>query len=205
LKLKLVITQQGPPGGWYYKDPETGREFKPVAFDDMLGMIKAQRKANNLPIPANLREQVEEQVCQHVPPEWCEGRDPKKHPVEPLTFEQALSGTAVMIDWMLHGAKIIEQKEADERSKICAHCHFNSGISGCSNCSMGRVRELVAKIVGNKVTVGDGRIQACKICGCALKAKVWIPLDILQKHMSAEQNDQFPEWCWCKKTQTQLI
>lgn len=171
----------------------------------MLGMIKAQRKANNLPIPANLREQVEEQVCQHVPPEWCEGRDPKKHPVEPLTFEQALSGTAVMIDWMLHGAKIIEQKEADERSKICAHCHFNSGISGCSNCSMGRVRELVAKIVGNKVTVGDGRIQACKICGCALKAKVWIPLDILQKHMSAEQNDQFPEWCWCKKTQTQLI
>lgn len=202
MKLELVITQEGPPGGWYYKDPETGREFKPVAFDDMLTMIKAHRRANNLPIPANLKEQVEEQVCQHVPPEWCQGRDPKKHPVEPLNFDQALQGTAVLGSLLVHlamGKSFVDQDEANRRARICYNCHYNTGISGCSNCSMGKVREAVSKIVGDRTTEGESRLQACKICGCALKAKVWFPLEILQKHMSAEQNEQFPEWCWCKK------
>ncbi len=198
MTLKLQITGTGPPGGWYYKDPETGREFRPVAWNDMLPEIQAHRRANNLPISTALREQVEEQVCKHVPPEWC-GNAQVQGRVEPLTFQQVLSGTAVLIDWMKSGANIVSQNEADERSRTCAHCHYNSGISGCSNCSMGKVRELVGRIVGPRTTQGDSMIQACKICGCSLKAKVWIPLDILQRHMTAEQNSAFPEWCWCKK------
>lgn len=198
MNLRLVITQTSPPGGWYYKDPETGREFRPVAWNDMLPMIIQHRKANNLPISTMLRDNVEAQVCKHVPPEWC-GNITIQDRVAPLTFAQVLQGTAVLMDWMSHGANIVSQSEANDRSRTCAHCHYNSGIEGCSTCSMGKVRELVGRIVGQRTTQGDAMIQACKICGCALKAKVWIPLDVLQRHMSAEQNNAFPEWCWCKK------
>jgi hypothetical protein len=201
MKLELIIRNTGPPGGWYYKDPETGREFRPVAWNDMLPEITAHRKANNLPISATLKEQVEEQVCRHVPPEWC-GNLEVQGRVAPLSFDQVLQGTAVLRDVVLHlikGGLLVDQNMANDRGRICAHCHYNSGIAGCASCSMGKLRELIVKIVGQRVSSADNMIQACNICGCALKAKIWIPLDILQKHLSDDQNAAFPEWCWCKR------
>jgi len=199
LKLKLVITQQTPPGGWPYTDPDTGRKFNHYVLQVLKQDVRNHRKANNLPVAPDLNDQIEDQICKSVPPEWCGGVGSESR-LPPLSFSQAIHGTALLMDWVAHGTPLVDQAEANSRSRTCAHCYANSGIEGCSNCSMDKLRELVVRIVGNKRTEGDDMIQACKICGCALKAKVWVPLNILQRHLSAEQNEQFPEWCWCKKS-----
>ncbi len=210
MTLKLQITGTGPPGGWYYKDPETGREFRPVAWNDMLPAIKEHRRANNLPIPSMLREQVEDQVCKHVPPEWC-GNVAVQGRVTPLTFAEVIQGTLLLSEVVaraiaskLFGTKspFVEQITANDRTRVCAHCHYNTGIQGCSSCNLGKLYAIVTQIVGQRTTSGSEMLNACKICKCALKAKVWIDQAILQRHLSDDQNAAFPEWCWAKKNQS---
>ncbi len=205
MTLKLVITQTAPPGGWYYKDPDTGREFRPVAYNDLRPEVNRHRKANGLgPVT---KEAIDQQVCLHVPPEWC-GNAQAEGRVSPVTFAEIIQGTMLLAEVVgravlskLFGLQspFVQQQDADSRARTCAHCHYNAGIQGCTSCNLGKLHAIVETIIGKRTAQGSQLLNACKICKCALKAKVWIEHPILQRHLSDDQNAALPEWCWCKK------
>lgn len=199
LKLNQKVTV--PPGGYRYTQKETGERLTATTFPDLIDLVRKHRQANGLG-GGDIESEIEDQLCQVLPAGWCKqetGAAYDSGVTDRITFEQVKAGTATLIDWFLSGRQKVNQDEASNRVRICSACHFNQKPQGCSACSMGVLHEMVNKITGGQSAPEDHRVDGCVVCGCSLKAKVWLPLETLQKHVSAETNARFPEWCWAKK------
>jgi len=48
----------------------------------------------------------------------------------------------------------------------------------------------------NLKTSLDSQLNVCSVCDCALKAKVWCPLDVFKPHMKKETIEALPAHCW---------
>lgn len=201
--LHLIgLKSEVPPGGFRYTQRETATQITAPDWGELVAKVKGHRRANGLPVTPNIEEEIENQLCEILPPGICmrdgEGMA-RGHFPGGLSFEQVKRGTATLVEWFLGGSQKVSRDEATGRARVCAACHYNQHPSGCSACSQGSLRELVQRIVGGETILGEHLLEACLICGCSLKAKIWLPLEVIQKHTSTEMNGQFPEWCWCKK------
>jgi hypothetical protein len=198
--LRLKSYFSGVPGGFKYFQKETNHTVEATTWNDLLLAVKKHRQSNGLAIGLLFEQEIEEQLCARMPPEICRHRDYKKvDGVLPLSWKQVLNGTLTISHWLVTGRELVEQTEANARARICGDCYFNRQTSGCAGCSSGKLRGAVEALVGKRKTNYDQYLRACGICGCSLKAKVWFPLDILHAHLSTEQNEQFPDFCWVKK------
>lgn len=187
-----------PPGGWRYREKHTGYVFPRQAnFDELVREVTKYCKLKEVPLPSE--EEIEHDLCKHLPPRYCEGDD---RPVEGLqeawefTIGTVMQGTATLFDWFFRsGGKRVSAHLAEERAKVCAsnECGQLKPISGCKSCAAHPLYGLVNKLVGGSVPQDDllGG-QGCAKCGCSAKAKIWLPLDVLSRHTSVEM----PECCW---------
>lgn len=198
--------ETGVPGSWRFLVKETKQWFRNyVALGDLERDLAKHYKANQLPVPADLRQQIIDQICPDLPAGWCEyaGRPlPENALNRHLTFADVLAGTRTIGTWLVGGCPRVEPQEASRRAFICARCQYNVQPSGCPSCNS-PLHSVVNTIVGGAKTPEDANLRACKICGCSLKAKVWFPIDILRKYMSEGQQSLFPQWCWLARTSPQ--
>lgn len=197
-----------PPGMWRFKVAQTGhwlRDF--YAYNDLEDAARAYYKANALPFPSDFRQQLVDQMCDTLPPGWCKngGRLADVGAAFSHEFQRVLQGTATLVNWFLAGREKVPSVEAERRAIICATCIFNRAPQGCTACNVGAVTKLVQQVVGGVPTSQDAKLLACQICGCDLKAKVWLPLAVLQRHIPAKQQEQFPPayrgfaGCWLRE------
>ena len=107
-------------------------------------------------------------------------------------------------NWILTGGKLVDQNVANERAAICAGCHNNVGSSEVRKaCCGGGVATTAALwtarklIIQQKITDSDRKLLTCGLCGCDLKIKVWIPLQVLGQ--TKEEANAWPTFCWMKK------
>lgn len=198
MSLHLDNTQIVPPGGFRYKDTSTGVTVTGPSYKDWVKAVKAHKTANNIPFTSRLEEEMQEQLCQQLPIGWCvrDGMPFDSGVVSGLTFDKIMTGTATLGDWLLNGGKKVAKDEAQRRANVCGSCPFNQQPQGCSSCNQGKLLGLVNRIVGGEKLQGDDRLHACTLCGCSLKAKVWLEIEVLQRHTGGVN---FPEWCWLKK------
>jgi hypothetical protein len=63
---------------------------------------------------------------------------------------------------------------------------------------MSALKEAVNVVVGGAATAYDSQLQSCKVCGCSLKAKIHLPLDILRDNLTDAQMNALPQACWLK-------
>lgn len=198
--LKLKRRDVIPPGGFKYFQAETKFWIKGHSFHDLINAIRQHRMSNNIPIGLRFLEEVEDQICQTLPPGWADREDPvhRARAGFAVDFMNVLRGTGVLVEWYVTGKKKIEQSEADRRANICSSCMYNQPIQGCNSCNDGVLRGLVDKIVGGSTTQHDNHLRACQLCACSLKAKVWLELSLIQKHSSPELMEALPTWCWIK-------
>lgn len=187
-----------PPGGWRYRVPETGQIFSASNEQELLGQLRAHYGAAGYPMPANLVELIDQNICaQH--PDYCVGSGPApKASGLAHTFTTVLQGTRTIGAWLLGGRELVSQDVADRRASICSMCVQNDEPQGCTSCNSKVMKEAVEKLVGKRSTALHDRLLSCRICGCNLRAKVWFPLRILLDHMPAEQQERLPETCWLK-------
>ena len=191
LKDKTTV----PPGGYSYTQEETGHTIQANSFDQLIIFVTEHRKANNLPTPFNIQEQIESAFCDERP-ELCKDSETKPTNIKKnISFNDALRFTKTLVS---AGLKRCGQAEADQRAAICLMCEGNINPVGCSSCKRGIVKKAVSFIVGNKETPYDSSLKSCKHCGCFNAAQVWIPLDALRKTISKEENDALPAHCWKK-------
>lgn len=124
----------------------------------------------------------------------------------PVTFFNTVQSFAqFLLNWALTGGKLVDQNTANIRAAICAGCFNNKPTNeikkgGCSSCNkMGGIvlNSIRDKIISGKKTTSEGKLLACALCGCDLRIKVWVPLQVLGQ--TKEEANAWPTFCWRKK------
>ena len=205
-----------PPGLYRYRIPELTGPAAMVtdfyAYNDLENEVVARYKRNGKAVPGDLRQQITDQLCIQLPPGWCRDGAGLFGWARQLLheFQRILSGTIVLADWWVStGKKRVPTEEIIRRSAICQGCAFNQPPTGCSGCSMGALNKIVEAAVGNDRLPSDAGLEACAVCGCNLRVKTRIGLDVLQRHLTDEQKMQFPPahngWagCWLREEAVQ--
>jgi hypothetical protein len=215
--LKLNNLSVSPPGGWFYRVPETGKTFKGYPSPEGLRKALAAHCAvHNLPVPGDA--QIQDFICKNLGEEaihWCVDRESGEAQAAylaggvacRLTFSQVMAGTRTLLSWLISSVlklkwQRVEGAEAERRARICAPCPECQEVQGCSSCSMPALRQLIQSAVQGGTTTQDTYLtkRGCCKCGCASLPLIWMPLETLQKHMSEAVNTQLPTHCWKKRT-----
>ena len=192
----LVQSWVVPPGGWVYTVQETKTKIHGGSKADLTYKVKQHMDSNGIKVPWDLAGIIEEQICERVGPDHCHHGAISFDGVNAnLTLGDAVRGTSVLLSWVAAGTPRVSQNEANARSATCAGCFFNTLASGCAGC--GGLRSMVAKVVGGTVE-HESLLGACAVCKCSNKAAVWLPLDIVRKGVTSDQNELLPDYCWKK-------
>lgn len=193
--LKLLDTWGPcPPDGFRYVDPEDGYLSHAWTYRDWVDVQVAHLRANNREVPDNLGIQMQDQLCQTLPPGWCMYDDPSRpRPSISLSWNDVTAGIATFTRWIAKGAKFVEQREAERRAVICTRCYLNVNVQGCSGC-----QKAVVELVGDRKTKNDGALRSCAVCRCFLRAKVHFPINTLDTQ-SEKAQQLYPEFCWLNK------
>lgn len=209
---RVINENESPPGYWWFMVDGKKRGPFPARVQ-LINDIRDYYRANGKLVPADLESQIDEATCARIDPSLCEDRETHARLLSKvssnastvvLQFNAAVQGTMTIGEWFIKGrlmnkAKLVELDKAVERGSVCASCPHNVPVGRCAACVAGRMGNAIKRIVGNASTPIDGQLNACNLCGCSLKAKVWFPLDLLRKHMQPEHLAQFPDFCWLTK------
>lgn len=206
MSMRFKSKNRVPPGdGFQFTHPETGHISRGMRYHMWMDAIRRHREGNHLPPVAP--EEAEHQNCAGLSPEarreFCEDVEDTVQTIG-LSLGDMLRGTATLAAFKLSPDTVVSQPEAERRASICANydgigCKYNVHYrSGCGvDCQS--LIDSVKAIVGDEVTSQDSKLLGCAVCTCALKAKIWLPLEALRRFESAELASKYPDWCWMKK------
>jgi hypothetical protein len=185
-------TTVSPPGGWRYIQPETGFEFTASTLREVVKKVTAHREANGIAI-GDPSADIQDFVCAQLPL----GSEDCIHVIE---GDYAVKTKFTMDDVKrfiqaavaaLGSRGLVDQPEAERRAAICASCPLNTNVKGCWRCR--GLAEWLFKLIGARTTAHGSRLNQCGVCGCAIKAKIWLPLDVAKQ---VSEGYTFPSWCW---------
>ena len=183
--MKVLSPGRGTENNWRYVQPETGVVFTGFSFWQVSNDVRQHRAAMKLDLSEGWEERFQDELCQQNEQVPCTGRkiSVKKRRLTLLDLRRFF---ITMTNWK---GNMVDQAEADRRANICSTCPLNVTVKGCWGCA-GLMKKVV-ELVGNKQTSRDATLESCKVCGCVLRAKVWLPLD-------AEVNVklEYPPHCW---------
>jgi hypothetical protein len=197
-----------PPGGWHYIVPETSQVIRTGGGkSNLLDDVRRYYTANDLLPPTDLSDKIDHFTCQRVP-QWCrfeDGSTPLTSATASISFGQAKQGTATLLNWLIkHGRKKVSASEATARASTCVNCPYMVSILGCKSCHAGMLNEVINKVVSGGSTVHDAALQGCAVCGCALKAKIWLPFEAIEPYITESQWNKFADnpRCWMNQHHT---
>ncbi len=180
-----------------YTDEDTGYTVAARTHADWIYGAKLHRQSNNLPVPPDFESKMESQLCDQLPPGWC-NRAPDEGWVNTrFSWQDIANGMKAFGDLMFGGFQFVPQEEADRRARICATCYLNQPVPGCSTCR--KITEFIHGDVANQKTEWDHKLQACSICHCALQVAVHYPMDALEKVSNPAHQALYPPHCWKSK------
>jgi len=185
----LVRTYEVPPGGWGITIRGALR-LEAASLFDLKQAFERACLANGWEPDWN---EFLEAVCA-AHPGCCvdiSGGRAKAQAAPPMA-ERVWRFIRTMQKWVTNGGKIVEPELAARRAEVCAACPENVRGSWCMRCAT-EMGLSIRRLVGGGKTPQDANLKVCKVCGCALRAKVWFPLDAIP-----EDGLEFPENCWQK-------
>jgi hypothetical protein len=199
--LRLKPTDVVPPDEFRFVVPEDGVVIRRNNYQGWLAAIEQHYRDNNYALPENWRAISEDQLCRILPPGWCvhdDGTEPTRFINRRFSFDDALNGTKVLIEFVKQGAPLVSQEEAEARGATCAACYACLPIPGCSSCKA--FANYVAEVAGARSTKADPILdsRACAVCGCSAIANLWIPVEVSQAGVTDEMMELFPVFCWKK-------
>lgn len=194
----LLNTYTVPPGGWRYVVPETKATLRAGNKEDLTRNVAKHLEANKLPVPHDLGDIIEDQICQFIGPEHCTwgAEEYAAHPT--MDGHDVMNGAKVMLGWVLGGTPYVATSEAERRASICSSCVMNMPVGMCMACA--GLSKIVTRITAGRRTSYDQFLHSCAICKCSNKAQIWLPLDTLHRGVTPDINEGFPIHCWKKRT-----
>ena len=198
VELYFPNKTQAPPGGWRYTVPETGKTLTGTTEGIVVNAVIHHYASNDIPAPLNIPRLIEQQICRERP-DYCGSSEP--HLVSPSlsrTLQTIVMGTKTIGAWLFSGRRRVEQKHAERRAQTCSTCPQNQDV-GCSNCGGDILTPVIEQVVAGGKTKFDHLVKVCMICGCAIRAKIWVPNDIIVDNMPDRILEQLPDNCWVIK------
>ena len=178
------------PQAYKFKDPDTGREFNELSKDELIRRITAYRQQNNL-------ETIDE-LSMVLESYWCglpenAGRCGPAGPLRRGFLGYLKGGVALVKNLLYH--RVVEQKEADRRSEICAGCILN--VFPDKGAFLSWSDDIMIASTGrDRRSKRHDDIGQCAGCTCPLRAKVWYGGRIdLTKQQESDMKQANPA-CW---------
>ncbi len=206
--MSLLLNKRADSPGLIYTHAETGHKQHAWDINTLMGLIKKYRVDNSF-TPVS-QEDVEEQICQTLPPDWCHystGGAPTDFIDLQLTPDDVIRGTAALGEIAARRAAsmlvpswtpFVEQEEAERRAAICAGCYAKTTLSGCRSCD-GFVA-AIKTLIGGRQTKADNVLaaHACAVCKCSASAQVHVKAEILAKGVDEKMMAKYSqiEHCW---------
>lgn len=105
------------------------------------------------------------------------------------------NGVGILREWLGHGATPVEQELAQSRADVCIECPLNkSGFMPTEAMAAAIKRQVELKSHLKLRVTGEKKLHACESCSCALKLKVWIPIDLITP--DEELRARLHPLCW---------
>lgn len=195
--LKSPATQ--PPGGYTYRQAETALILTSDSFHGLVAKVISHREYRGLKPTdaATVEKEVHNQICSRLGLNEC-NPDPGddwvpvlKPGILRLTEIMAFSKT--MLEFIKNGGVMVPMEEAQRRRKICVECPLNGPATGCK---CGLLYQMINMFIPKERKFED--LQICKLCRCSLKAKVNVPMEVIEA--GEDKTLRFPVHCWRHKT-----
>jgi hypothetical protein len=215
-----------PPQGWRFRQPETGWTAPGgQTFGQVVEAIIAHRQQNprfKLSTDrATVENELDDYTCAILKNDehWCVGSTVASFSVPLPAFpklEEArrsaaggvkfLANTKVGIktwmEWFGHGIPV-SRTQAEERGNVCVSCPLNQKGNLMDRFTKAAADEILAIFAAmndlNLHTSNEAHLHVCQGCSCPLRAKCWVPFDVIAKHMKEETWGKLDPACWMLK------
>lgn len=205
-------------------------ELKPgYTFNDAVSAIIAKRAANprfNLPTDRETAaNELDAYTCallknnsvfcvSGAPPSFRQPPPAKHQPSvgrggaaagRPSFLANTGAGIKLWIEFFGDG-RPVEKEVAEKRASVCVTCPLNMKGNILERFNAAAGREILA--IFNAMndldlkTSQDKDLFVCHLCSCPLRSKVFVPLDMVKKHMVKETMESLPDYCWIKEAKS---
>jgi hypothetical protein len=194
---QLHDVMRGVPGGWRYTDPDTGNKTIAGCFIDLVDKAVEHRITNGLPIPLNMSELIEDQLCSQIKPSFWHERETvaaKPDDLHAMTVNQKVE--ALNRAFKSYGSITVPATVATERSKVCRFCSCNKPTS-CLSCN--GVYDWLCKKFNLPALPDDDYLHSCSVDRVYNKAQVHLTVEVFASKVGQAHLSRYPESCWKRK------
>lgn len=111
------------------------------------------------------------------------------------TVRKYANGASTLADWIGDGGHVVDAQIAQYRASVCLRCpkhttswQFTESVAGAIKQQLGLKKKLNLRVSGEK------SLHTCSVCGCAMRLKVWLPLQTIKPEPAEES--LFDSNCW---------
>lgn len=176
---KFRVKNLVPPGGrYFYEEPTTGVRLESPTKSGLTAEIQAHCRTNQLAVPKNLSDLIEDFMCERLPEGFCYGTGPR---AKVITLQQVKKRTSDLAA----GNPRLTSGEARQRAAACGDCELNDR-SACPTC-VGLV-SWSSRLAGNSIGGMGDWLGVCAVDSVALPTKIFLK--------NVPENDEYPTGCW---------
>lgn len=177
---KIVITE------------DDGKVFQAGSFDTLMSKIKNHRHNVGGDLSPGWQHRLGTKVVEENPiaTAHCSVNEARANYRVQVSAGDIGNFIFSMKKWAMTGGACVDTEEAERRADICSSCPHNSKAVGCSFCM--QILPKVMGMVGNRTTSHDDVLESCDRCSCSLRAKVWLPMDVV----AGGKVLTLPRYCW---------
>jgi hypothetical protein len=203
LRLRPINEKSVPHGGWRYTQHHSEREFHYPSLKWLVKEVRIHREAMHATghdpalydLTGGWQERLMHEICLQMDGDCpCEEYDSEtgKPTRKWLGVTDVRRWWNTVKDWRAQGRPFVDESEAIRRAEICKKCNKNQRVDGCLGCH-GIAGEVASFLTGMK-SLKEDDLHVCAQCHCFLRAKVWLPLDVVDN-----SGVEFPDHCWQKE------
>jgi len=165
--LELRSMMFAPPGGeWFYTASDGANFSSKRSYVDLEAQVARYLAEKGLPVPLNLRAEIQNFMCRRLPESCCTGEGSRiPGSVAPSFFELLKNLDKV------RGQPFVPARVAEDRATVCRACRFNN-MGGCGSCNGLEGQALAA--VGNRRVLARAYLGNCTIVAIPTYALVWV-------------------------------
>lgn len=199
-EVTYVVRQpnEKPPGGWWYRQPETGRQWSGTdTLAHTAQDVAGHRMYNALDIgdpEADIMHETGFRLVQCGYAALVEIRQPVKRPL--ASYWRGVKGYLTIRDLEARGTPIlVDQTTAESRAKVCLDCPknvVNTDPTFAQRATDEKMRERVA----GATTSLDDRLGTCAICSCKIGTIVHLTSAVLAGSGDLQSLSRYPSHCW---------
>ncbi len=177
------------PHSYVFVDPDTGYKYHTPNQESLIKSIITYRHQNRLPDIEALNAVVENYWC-GLPENNGKCQDNKNIT---RSWSAYIKGGIALLQNMAYKS-YVSLPVADKRADTCATCPHN--IFPDKGPFIKWSDEVAITSIGARKATRHDELGSCDLCGCPLRAKVWLGGEI---KLDEDVNKKLPDYCWQKK------